>query len=111
MRVARDASTAAIKNPRKSCAACFTKVSLIDCRRTDELKQHEGRLRLPDNATWRLAWEPRVLSILRVMVGLLYMEHGLNKLFDFPPTPTHMPYRLFSLVPAWPDHWSYSAGC
>ncbi len=27
------------------------------------------------------------------------MEHGLNKLFDFPPTPTHLPYRVFSLVP------------
>ncbi len=40
-----------------------------------------------------------MLSILRIVVGLLYMEHGLNKLFDFPPTPTHMPYRLFSLVP------------
>jgi putative oxidoreductase len=40
-----------------------------------------------------------MLSILRIMVGLLYMQHGLNKLLDFPPTPTHMPYRLFSLVP------------
>jgi hypothetical protein len=33
------------------------------------------------------------------MVGLLYMEYGLNKLFDFPPTPTRMPYRPFSPVP------------
>ncbi len=40
-----------------------------------------------------------MLSILRIMVGLLYMQHGLNKLFDFPPTPTHMPYHLVSLVP------------
>ena len=54
---------------------------------------------MPDNAAWRLAWEPRVLSILRMVVGLLYMEHGLNKLFDFPATPTHQAYRLFSLVP------------
>ena len=54
---------------------------------------------MPDNATWRLTWEPRTLSILQIMVGLLYMEHGLNKLFDLPPTPTHMAYRLFSLVP------------
>jgi putative oxidoreductase len=27
------------------------------------------------------------------------MEHGLNKLFDFPPTPTHVPYHVASLVP------------
>lgn len=40
-----------------------------------------------------------MLSILRIMTGLLLMQHGLNKLFDFPPTPTHMPYHLFSLVP------------
>ena len=26
-------------------------------------------------------WEPRALSILRIVVGLLYMEHGLAKLF------------------------------
>jgi putative oxidoreductase len=45
------------------------------------------------------AWEPRVLSILRIVTGLLYMQHGLNKLFDFPPMPAHHPYVLFSLVP------------
>lgn len=44
-------------------------------------------------------WEPRVLSIFRFLVGLLYTQHGLNKLFDFPPTPNHHPYVLFSLVP------------
>lgn len=54
---------------------------------------------MPNATSLRLAWEPRVLSILRLVVGVLYMQHGLNKLFDFPPTPTHMPYRLFSLVP------------
>src|SRR6516164_25698 len=43
--------------------------------------------------------EPRILSILRIVVDLLYLEHGLNKLFDFPPTPTHVPYHLASLVP------------
>lgn len=47
----------------------------------------------------RDAWAPRVLSIVRIMVGLLYLQHGLNKLFDFPPTATHAPYNLFSLVP------------
>jgi putative oxidoreductase len=34
-------------------------------------------------------WEPRVLSILRIMVGLLFMEHGLAKLFGFPTAALH----------------------
>ena len=34
-------------------------------------------------------WEPRVLSILRIVVGLLFMEHGLAKLFGFPTAALH----------------------
>ncbi len=30
-------------------------------------------------------WEPVVLSILRIVIGLLILEHGLQKLFHFPP--------------------------
>jgi putative oxidoreductase len=52
-----------------------------------------------DRAALRLTWEPRMLSILRIMVGLLYLQHGLNKFFNFPPTPNHAAYILFSLVP------------
>src|SRR5579863_8952891 len=47
----------------------------------------------------RLTWEPRMLSILRVMTGLLFLEHGLAKIFGFPALPNHAPYQLFSLVP------------
>ena len=36
-------------------------------------------------ATMRNEWEPRVLSIMRIMVGLLFMEHGTAKLLGFPP--------------------------
>jgi putative oxidoreductase len=36
-------------------------------------------------ALQRGEWEPRVLSILRIMVGLLFMEHGTAKLLGFPP--------------------------
>ena len=33
--------------------------------------------------------EPYVLGILRIMVGLLFLEHGLSRLFGFPsPLPT-----------------------
>jgi putative oxidoreductase len=34
------------------------------------------------------AWSPRVLSLLRIITALLFMEHGLMKLFHFPaPQP------------------------
>jgi putative oxidoreductase len=52
-----------------------------------------------DWATMRLTWEPRMLSILRIMVGLLYLEHGLGKIFNFPAAPDHRAYVLFTLVP------------
>jgi uncharacterized membrane protein YphA (DoxX/SURF4 family) len=42
---------------------------------------------MPGFATLWLNWEPRMLSILRIMVGLLYMEHGLAKILDFPHQP------------------------
>ena len=48
----------------------------------------------------RRGWEPRVLSLLRIVVGLLFLQHGLNKIFGFPPgLAPHHPYVLFTLVP------------
>jgi len=38
-----------------------------------------------------------MLSILRIMTGLLFLQTGLNKLFNFPATPTHVPYQFSSL--------------
>jgi len=40
-----------------------------------------------------------MLSILRIIVGVLYMEHGLAKILDFPHQPNHAPYILFTLNP------------
>src|ERR1700746_1310639 len=54
---------------------------------------------MPGFATLQLTWEPTMLSILRIMVGLLYMEHGLAKILDFPHQPNHAPYALFTLNP------------
>ena len=31
-----------------------------------------------------VVWAPRVLSLLRIVAALLFMEHGLMKLFHFP---------------------------
>lgn len=34
-------------------------------------------------------WQPRVLSVLRLVVVLLFAEHGMAKLFGFPVATTH----------------------
>lgn len=54
---------------------------------------------MADLTTLRLTWEPRMLSVLRMMVGLLYMEHGLAKVVGFPPQPNHKVYELLTLNP------------
>jgi putative oxidoreductase len=43
-------------------------------------------------------WGPRVLSILRFFAGLLFLEHGLAKLFGFPHVAHYDQLHLFSLL-------------
>jgi putative oxidoreductase len=43
------------------------------------------------------SWSPRMLSVLRIMTGLLFLEHGTQKLFNFPPRANPGP-ALFSLL-------------
>jgi putative oxidoreductase len=54
---------------------------------------------MPQSAALRVVWEPRFLSILRIMTGLLYLQHGLSKVFGFPPSANPRPYVLMTLVP------------
>jgi putative oxidoreductase len=54
---------------------------------------------MPSLAASRTAWEPRFLSILRIMTGLLFLQHGLSKVFGFPPSANPRPYVLMTLVP------------
>jgi putative oxidoreductase len=42
-------------------------------------------------------WAPRMLSVLRVMTALLFIEHGTQKLFGFPPSDRGSP-PLLSLM-------------
>jgi putative oxidoreductase len=42
-------------------------------------------------------WAPRLLSILRIVAALIFMEHGTQKLFGFPASPNPGP-ALFSLL-------------
>ena len=32
------------------------------------------------------AWAPRMLSVLRIVTGLLFLQHGTMKYFNFPPS-------------------------
>lgn len=34
--------------------------------------------------TWLSRWQPQLLAVLRIVVGLLFLEHGLSKFFGFP---------------------------
>jgi putative oxidoreductase len=54
---------------------------------------------MPGFAALRFNSQPYMLSILRIVVGLLYMEHGLAKVLGFPLQPNHAPYAPFTLNP------------
>jgi len=44
------------------------------------------------------AWAPRLLSVLRIMTGLLLLEHGTGKLFKFPVVPAFAKVDLGSML-------------
>ena len=46
------------------------------------------------------AWRPRVLSVLRVIAGLLIIQHGLGKIFHFPALPAYANVQPMSLLGA-----------
>jgi putative oxidoreductase len=47
----------------------------------------------------RLALEPLLLSVTRIILGLLFLEHGTAKVLGFPHQPTHQPFALATLNP------------
>jgi putative oxidoreductase len=47
---------------------------------------------------FRAKWAPRLLSVLRFVVALLFLQHGLTKLFGFPgAAPAN--FNWFTLAP------------
>jgi len=48
--------------------------------------------------SFRGAWEPRLLSVVRLVTGLLFLEHGMAKLFGFPHLEAFAHLWLFSLL-------------
>jgi putative oxidoreductase len=41
-----------------------------------------------------LKWSQRMLAVLRIMIALLFLEHGTQKLFGFPPPIRPAPMLL-----------------
>lgn len=46
------------------------------------------------NGELQTVWAPRMLSILRIVAALIFMEHGTQKLLGFPPSENPGPELL-----------------
>lgn len=46
------------------------------------------------------ALTPRALSVLRIVTGLLIIQHGMGKLLGFPAFPAYANVQVFSLIGA-----------
>lgn len=44
------------------------------------------------------AWAPRILALLRIVVGFLFLQHGMAKLFGVPHIAMFDGLKLFSLL-------------
>jgi putative oxidoreductase len=49
-------------------------------------------------STMGVEWAPRFLSVLRIVVGLLFMQHGLAKLFGWPHVAMFDTLQTFQLL-------------
>jgi putative oxidoreductase len=54
-------------------------------------------------------WTSRMLSVLRVVAGLIFFSTGTMKLFGFPPPPSSMPPCFLYLTFAGAGEWSADA--
>ena len=49
---------------------------------------------------WLSRWQPQLLAVLRIVVGLLFLEHAPIKLFGFPGAVAGAPAVADLLWPA-----------
>lgn len=47
---------------------------------------------------WLSKYQPQLLSILRIVAGLLFLEHGMQKLFHFPPMVMSIPANVMPIL-------------
>src|SRR5947199_5007288 len=47
-----------------------------------------------------VAWAPRALSVLRIIAGLLIIQHGMAKIIGFPVFPAYASVQPLSLIGA-----------
>jgi putative oxidoreductase len=59
----------------------------------DQLNQGEGAMAIINQR-----WSERMLSVLRVVTALLFLQHGLAKLFAFPHVAAFDNLQYFSLL-------------
>ncbi|WP_343527727.1 DoxX family protein [Sphingomonas sp.] len=52
---------------------------------------------IEEKTTFPANWAPRLLSVLRIVVGLLFLAHGIVKLFGFPAGAQPGQVALFSI--------------
>ena len=52
-----------------------------------------------ESQVFREVWSPRLLSLVRILIGLLYLQHGVSKYFGF-PTPQPQNFHLVSMIGA-----------
>ncbi len=50
------------------------------------------------NTDFAIVWAPRMLSVLRIVAALLFIEHGTQKLFAFPPPASGVGPAMFALT-------------
>lgn len=49
---------------------------------------------------WLAKYEPTLLSVLRIVAGLLFLEHGMQKIFHFPPMTMAIPPNAMLIIMA-----------
>ncbi len=94
-------------------AACLAGAKLL--RETLQISHGEmlclGTLTRYQSSAWKLrgttimseilaAWTPRALSVLRIIAGLMIIEHGMAKLIGFPSVPAFAKLQPLSLLGA-----------
>ena len=60
--------------------------------------------------TWLSRWQPQLHALLRIVTGLLFMEHGTQKFLSFPPGPMAGMGLMFSNLGAYAGIIELSCG-